>query len=342
MRTPRTVRSVVAGAALAAILVTLVAAPAAAGTGPAGGTDRNRRIGIGDLEVPAGTSVNGPLVGIDGRAQVDGTVDGAAIVVRGTLVVSSDGVVDGDVLILRGDARIDGRVDGDVTVLRGRAVLSAGAVVRGNVRSTEAPSIARGAQVDGDVRSIDVVGIVTALGAGLLLLWWLAVTVSTAALGAILLVLFPLGFETAAGVGRRRWWSPLLIGLAIVLGLPVVGVVALGSLVGLPLGLGVLGALGLLHTVGYVAGAFFLGRLILRAPKSRFGAFFLGWAILRILALVPLLGLLAWIVATAGGVGLLVVAGVGAGRGSRRGDPDAPPAPTVPTAPTIPAPEVTP
>ena len=346
MRKHRTLSTTLAGAALAVALVILAAAPAAAGIGPRGRNERNRRIGVGDITVAAGESVDGPLVGVDGRAHVAGTVDGAAIVLRGDLVLAAGGTIDGDVLVVRGDARIDGRVDGDVTVLSGRAIVGADAVVHGDVSSTQEPRAARGARVSGDVDQIDIGGILAAIGTGILIFWWIAVTVSTAVLGTLLLALFPRALEASAGVGRdpKRWWVALLVGIGLVIGLPIIGVVGVGSLIGLPFGLGLLGALGLLHALGYVAGAFFLGRCILKSPKNRFGAFFVGWAILRVLAVVPAFGVLVWIAAAVYGLGTLAVAAFRAGQQPRTpvpdtdppatppGTPAAPPAPDAPTA----------
>jgi cytoskeletal protein CcmA (bactofilin family) len=301
--------------------------------------------------VAPGETVDGPLIAVDGRARVEGTVDGAAVVIRGNLVVRAGGEVDGDVMVLRGDARIDGTVDGNVLVLGGRAVLGAGAQVDGDVRSTDEPRVAGRARVRGDIDDIDIAGTLAAFGVGILFFWWFAVTICTALLGAVLLALVPRGFEAAAAVGRARrgWWIALLTGLGLVVGLPILAVIAVTTLIGLPLGLGIFGALGLLHAVGYVAGAFFLGRSILKAPRNRFGAFFVGWAILRVLALVPGFGVLVWVAAAVYGIGTLAVAGFLAGRTAPSAsadpdpDPDAstpPPPPESPTVPDAPA-EVT-
>ena len=335
MRSTRTWSSGAVGVALVLLVVGITAAPATAGIGPRDREERNRRIGIGDLAVEAGETVDGPLIGIDGRTRVTGTVDGAAVVIRGDLVVTAEGVVDGDVMVLRGDARIEGTVDGNVVVLDGQAVIGADATVDGDVRSTDDPRVANGANVDGDVEDIDIAGILTSIGAGLLLFWWFAVTVSSAVLGAILLALVPRGLEAGAAVGRDRkgWWVALLVGIGLVIGLPILGVIAVITLLGLPLGLGLLGALGLLHALGYVAGAFFLGRCILKTPRNRFGAFFVGWAILRVLALLPGLGVLVWIAAATYGLGTLAVAAVLAGRAPRPSAPDAPDAAATPEPP---------
>jgi hypothetical protein len=310
-------------AALVLVVIALAALPAAAGTGPrdrGDRGDRNRRIAVGDIVVSPGEVVDGPLIGIDGDTTISGTVDGAAFVVRGDLVLNAGGEIDGDVLVVRGDARISGTVDGDVTVLKGRAVIRGGATVDGDVRSSRDPQVARGARVTGEVEGIDLPGLLGAIGTGLLVFWWIAVTISTAVLGALLLALFPRGFESGASVGRdpKRWWIAALVGIGLVIGLPIVVVVAISSLIGLPFGLGLLGALGLVHAVGYVAGAFFLGRCILKSPKNRFGAFFIGWAILRLVALLPGIGMLGWGAAATFGIGTLAVAGFRAGQGPRQ------------------------
>ena len=45
-----------------------------------------------------------------------------------------------------------------------------------------------------------------------------------------------------------------------------------------------------MYSVGYVAGCYFLGRLILKEPKNRLLAFLVGWGILRVVNIVPVLG----------------------------------------------------
>ena len=316
MQTHRPLLRTLAGVALALVLVALTALPAAAGTGGGGRTGHNRRIAVGDTTVVTGEVVDGPMIGIDGNARIEGQVDGTAIVLRGDVVVTADGIVDGDVVVARGDATILGTVKGNVVVLGGRAVLGANAVVRGDVRSTKTPRVQRGARVTGTVQHVNVPGIIAALGAGILLFWWIAVTLSTALLGVLVLALVPRSLDAANAVGRdpKRWWQALLVGAGLVVGLPVLGVAAVSTVLGLPFGLGLLGALGILQALGYIAGSYFLGRTILRAPKNRFGAFFVGWGILRVVAIVPLLGVLVWFAASLYGLGMLAVAAFRAGQ----------------------------
>ena len=97
-------------------------------------------------------------------------------------------------------------------------------------------------------------------------------------------------------------------GLALFFGLPILAIVALVSLVGIPLGLGVLAGLGLIYALGYRASAWVLGRAILRGPTAWIVVFLVGWAILRVAALIPILGGLVWFAAVVFGLGVLVVA----------------------------------
>jgi len=80
------------------------------------------------------------------------------------------------------------------------------------------------------------------------------------------------------------------------------------TIVGIPLGLFVLLALALVYSIGYVVSTLALGRLVVKEPTSRYLAFMAGWGALRVIALVPFVAGLAWLVATVLGLGTLWVA----------------------------------
>jgi len=114
----------------------------------------------------------------------------------------------------------------------------------------------------------------------------------------------PTARPTAAG---RRFWPTLGWGALI----SVVGVLLaalfLVTIVGIPFGLGMLSALNVLAPLGYVASSLILGRLMVKSPTAggRIGAFFAGFAILRVAALIPGLGFLVSFLACIFGVGAL-------------------------------------
>ena len=192
-------------------------------------------------------------------------------------------------------------------VFDGQLRLLSGASVGGNVVARD-PAIAPGASVEGTVSStwqldwaFQGAGVVAAL------MVWFMVAISVLVLGFILLGLAPRAADATyaamhASVGGTIGW-----GLLAVVGLPIVGMVAVATLVGLPLGLGILLALALLFGIGHTTGAWLLGRSITH-DRSRSVAFLLGWAILSAAALVPVLGQLVWLAATVMGLGGLVLA----------------------------------
>jgi hypothetical protein len=83
--------------------------------------------------------------------------------------------------------------------------------------------------------------------------------------------------------------------------------------VGIPFGLGLLLALGFLYSVGYAWSAWVVGRALIRPGRHglsprRYPAFLAGWAILRAIGFVPVLGAITWVAGAVLGLGLMTVA----------------------------------
>ena len=263
------------------------------------------------------------------------------VVVSGSVVVGPRQTV-GDVVILDGPVTILGRVRGDVVAVSGRVrivggqvsgdvtsiadpiVLGPGARVGGDLNyGDEKPVVSPAATVGGKTKKFDVGDAFPFAGFGLTLLLWLAVSVSSLILGLVLLAFAPRAADAALVVARDATGAAIGWGALLVFGLPILAVIALVTLVGIPLGVGLLLALTPIYAVGYVTGAWLLGRLLLKRPTtSRYLAFLAGWGILRVVALIPILGGLGWLVATVFGLGTLIVAAWRA----RRAYPAAPPA----------------
>jgi hypothetical protein len=278
----RTFGPLVAGAAL----LVIAAAPALAQTDTG---DANAQIVMnGRLDVPAG-EVDSTGVLFNGNANVAGTLTGALVV-------------------FNGDATISGTVREDVVVFNGAVTLEPGARVGGDVISRERPSVASGAEIGGRIRGISGSWDVSEFGWVGRFAWWLGYTISTLILGLVLLAVAPRIDPSLAERARRRMGASFGFGALLFFLLPVVAVLLIAIIVGIPLGLFLLLALALLYTIGYVAAAHVLGRMFVRTPGSRYGAFLAGWGALRVIALVPVLGGVAWVVASLFGLGALLVA----------------------------------
>lgn len=245
--------------------------------------------------------------------------------VEGVVVASGDvriaGRSDGDVVVFSGDALISGRIDGDLVMASGRARLLPSAYVSGDVSyGDERPIVAGRAIVRGEVTeknwgdSIDFLPF--ALGIG----FWLLMSGSAVLLGCLLLLIAPRAADAIYERSRERVGPLIAIGIAVTICLPVAAVVAAITVVGIPLGIAILLALLPLAAVAYVTASWALGRRIVKEPKNRFLSFLAGVAILRLLALVPIVGGFVSIAAVVFGFGLIGAA-IGAARLPHRPTP---------------------
>ena len=156
--------------------------------------------------------------------------------------------------------------------------------------------------------------------------WWLAVSVSTLIVGALLVWLAPGALFAAERAVRDRLGATVGWGLAIAIGVPLLAILALVTLVGIPFGVALLLAAIPVLLVAYATSAWIVGRRVLRSRStSPWVALLAGWGILRVLALIPAVGGLVWLAATVVGLGALTVALWGARRpGATRARPEAP------------------
>jgi len=236
----------------------------------------------------------------------EGETAKTAVVFNGDVLIA--GTVSETLVVFNGRTEITGTVDEDVVVFNGSVVLRSGARVGGDVVSRQAPQIEDGATVEGSIDDLQKrwdywdITFVGRLG------WWLAYTVSTLVLGLVLLMLAR-GLDPASiRALRDRLGATIGFGVLWFVLLPIVAVLLLVTIVGIPLGLFLLFGLGLVYSIGYVVGGLAIGRLVVKEPTSRYLAFLAGWGALRVLALVPFLGGIAWLVGTVLGLGTLWVA----------------------------------
>jgi hypothetical protein len=226
-----------------------------------------------------------------------------------------DGRVLGDAVALSGDVRVAGRVDGDVVAVSGRVILGPRARVGGDVASARAPIVAEGARIGGEVGPMAVPFQVERPLVEWFLASWLSVTVSLLVLGLILFWLIgPRGTGALYAASRRHPGRSILTGLIAAVGIPIVALFGILSIVGAPLALMLLFGLGLLASLGYLASAWLLGRWtpeLLRVSVTRWPPvawFLVGFGLLRILALIPFVRPISWVVASILGLGAILFA----------------------------------
>jgi len=272
------------------------------------------------------TSAAHDQIVLTGRLVVaaDETVD-AAVILDGPALV--EGTVRETLVVLNGDAEISGAVEEDVVVLNGDVVIRSGAEIGGDLVTQSTPTIEEGATVRGD-RSNPMTRFDFDFATGFAgrLAWWIGYSVSVLVLGLLLLAFAPRLYPAVRDVATMGVGSSIGWGLGLFFLLPIGSVLLLVTVVGLPLGVFTLLALAFLYTLGYVVATIGLGSRMLRSTQSRFVAFFGGWVVLRLLALIPFVGGWLWFLGSVWGLGLLAVA-------VRRGRSDVPAGPPPPPMP---------
>lgn len=290
----RHVRSVAIVIAGAFLLIVSLASAAFAAESP-DSTGGSRVVLSGQIDVAAGETAQDVVV-LHGAATVDGTVDGAVVVFDGPVT-------------------INGEVTRDVVAFNGAVVIGDGASISGDVVSPRTPQVAEGASIGGAVHRVRAdwgLGSVT----GSWFWSWLAVSASTLALGLLLVLFAPRAADAALTTAQTQPGRALVGGLVVAIGLPVIAVLAILTVVGIPFGVGLLLAFALLYAVGYVTVAWLVGRVIRPRQASQLVVFMVGWMIVRALALVPFLEGLLWFPGAALGLGVLGVAAWNARRPS--------------------------
>ena len=299
MSTLQAVRAAIAALLSALLALLLIAGSASAAT--------DHVVITGGAVVPAGQTA-GDVIVVDGGVRIDG---------RAT----------GDVVSVSGPIRVAGRVDGDVIAVSDRAILAPSARVGGDLRyGDERPVIAPGARVAGQVSKEDWADAGSGWGWVSALAWWLAVSVSTLIVGALLVWLAPGALYAAERAVREHLGATIGWGVAIAIGVPLLAILALVTLVGIPFGIALLLAAIPVLVVAYATGAWIAGRRVLRSRStSPWAALLAGWGILRLVALIPVAGGLAGLAATVLGLGAMTVALWRARRpGARPARPEAP------------------
>jgi len=242
--------------------------------------------------------ITGPVVVERGDTSGDVVVLDGDVLVRGT--------VDGDLIVVKGDVTLRGRVTGDLIAVADKVTVGDRGRIDGDLRyGDKKPEGATGDKVGGEVKRFDVEAIVAPGGVGIVIGLWLAVTFSIFLLGLLLLLLAP---RAADAVARSGIGKSLLVGLLAFILLPILAIVALVTVIGIPLGLVLLLALVPLYAIAYVTGAWAVGRRILKPGKARILSFLVGLVLVRLLALIPIVGGLITFLVTLLGLGALFVA----------------------------------
>ena len=271
------------------------------------------RVAVSTLTV--GGTIDGDLIAVAAVVHLfdDARIADRLVVASGVLRI--DGTVDGDVLARVGEVVISGTVQGSADIETDGLELAPGARILGDLDYTARTPLSPEAiaQVAGTVRYNEPVeeepeGITTW---GVLI--WIWFTSAALLAGILIVALFRRLVPSLVTAVEGQAIIGTLLGFAAFLVVPAAAVVAMVTLVGLPVG----GIAVLLYVVAlYLAklpiAAWAGGRVLALAGRpsaSPYATMTVGILVLYMLFAIPYLGGLLWLIATWLGLGAMVLAG---------------------------------
>lgn len=231
---------------------------------------------------------------------------GEIVVFHGSATIA--GVARGDVVVLDGPIVVSGQVSGSVIAVTGDVSLGPGAQVLGDVKAGGSVAANVHAEVSGSVSD----GVDWTLSGPLesiaRFVVWLALSVSTLLLLVALVVFAPRAADAVHLAATTGPWTSAGWGLGALVGMPVLAVLLVVTVLGMPLGLSLLLALTFLLFVGFALSAWIVGRLLWRPLRSRWLAVLFGWLVASAVLLIPYAGGVLWVAGSGFGLGAATVA----------------------------------
>ncbi|SFG08089.1 Polymer-forming protein [Halopelagius inordinatus] len=264
----------------------------------AGTVDGSLQVAAGRVVVTDTGRVTGDVAAAAGSVTIDGAVDGDVSVGTASLVVGDAAVVGGSLEAGAADARIDGTVAGDVTVGADTFVVGPGADIGGDVvYDAGTVTVSEEATVGGTVTRDDTLGqtapvfdgrsgATSAVSTALVALYGFFANL---VLGALLLAVAPGFARRVTDVATTEAAKSAGVGLLALVGVPVVLVLLVVTVVGIPLSVAGFAAFGLVLWAAAVYGALVLGTWLLSLADydQRWVALFVGVFLVSLAGLLP-------------------------------------------------------
>jgi cytoskeletal protein CcmA (bactofilin family) len=250
-------------------------------------------------------------------------LDGSAVIKRDLVFVANkihvaalieDGVKGygtGDAAI----ANFKGKVGGDVEITVKELTLESTADIQGNLtyKSAKEAVVQTGAQIGGKITHNIPQADKSSLSLTTIVWFKVIAFLMTLVTGGLIILLLPRRANAAAASIRRKPWLSLGWGALIFFAAPLAILLTFITVVGIPIGLISLVVYIIALYLSQVAVGLFIGCWILgffSKTESRgglLGAFALGFAILTLLKLIPIVGTILWFATVFFGIGAMVM-----------------------------------
>jgi hypothetical protein len=126
-------------------------------------------------------------------------------------------------------------------------------------------------------------------------------------MGLVLVLIAPRAFNSVTSIKNNEIWKPLLVGLVAMVVVPFLIIVAMSTVIGLPLGFLILLAWIVVGLLSLVVASYWFGRVIWAKQRNVVPVLIVGIVALAILMAIPILGGIVWFLATLLGSGLILM-----------------------------------
>lgn len=252
-------------------------------------------VGIGYVK-PAAADIKIDIDGEDNVIRIfedveiaeDKEISGNVVAVMGDVKV--DGKVMGDVVAIMGDLEINNYVGGEVVSIMGSLIQGTNADIKGNITEV---SVANLSNIN--------LGFPFALSG--FFGWYFKIIKLIVSFGLVVLVFsfMPNHQKNMANAVKKEPWRKLFIGIIASLLIPVVILLTALTIIGIPLIPVVIFLIAAAKFIGYVAIVYIVGERIAgigKADMSIYLQLLLGVAALWILNIIPIFGIIAYLVVT--------------------------------------------
>jgi cytoskeletal protein CcmA (bactofilin family) len=288
----------------------------------------------GDLRIAA--SVGGDLRAAGGNMDIIGPIKGEVIGAGGNVDLAPGAQIGGRVRLAAGHARVAGNIAGGITIYARSIVLAGdiggdarlvaerieilpGARIRGRVSYSSPNAIKTDAQamISGGVSREPIAHMHTAGSVWRTLAWIFGAVwgIGVFVAGALLILLLPRASRTVERTLAQSPWQCLGLGLALFVAIPLIAMIMMITIVGIPLAAAVLALYPVVLLLGYLSamlfigsrGAALVGKEIEPGVGTRVAALALTLIAFALLRALPFVGALANGIALLFGMGALAL-----------------------------------
>jgi hypothetical protein len=252
------------------------------------GSGKGDRVVTGNVTIHAGEKAQ-DVVAIGGSIELDpGALVHDAVAVGGSIKAGSGSVIEGDAVAVGGSVELDpgAKVVGDATAVGGTVEQEAGSDVGGDHVSVGLPGLGMLLTLVTGVIGIGVISPIWLVGSVM------AKLIVFLSLGLLLLALWPRRLDRLSEEMFRIPGRSVLLGALSLLAVPVLTILLVVTIVGIPLVPVEIVALALMSATGFSALALAVGRRLPFAKGQTAIQLGIGWVLLILVFAIPIMGTL--------------------------------------------------